>query len=715
MPLTKLQFKPGINREGTNYSNEGGWYDGDKIRFRSGYVERIGGWNKVTTETYEGTVRQLHDFSTLSSESILFMGSEKKALLEESGTIYDITPNRRDVVLAADPLETTGGAGSGIITVTDVDHGASVGDFVVFKGATAFDGLTTGDLNKEHVVVTVINDDEYTVDTGGSATAGSTTGGGSALDAEYQIAIGLNSTVLGPGWGAGTWGRFTWSSAAGSLAGQTLRLWFADNFGEDLIVNIADGNLYYWDATNGKTNRAVELGTLTGASDVPTVARKVLVSEIDRHVLCFGANTIGTATQDPLLIRWSSQESVTDWTPKAENTAGDLRLSQGSEIVTAVRTSRQILVFTEHSLHSVQYIGPPYTFGTALLGDNIRIAGPNTAISVNDTVYWMGQEGFFMYDGRIRPIPCSVRQYVFDDLNRNQSFKFHAGSLTSANEIWWFYATADSNEVDRYVVYNYLENTWYYGSLARSAWNDRSSGARSYPQAAATDNFLYNHEFGLDDGSNSPATAINAYVESADFDIGDGDNFMFVRRVLPDLNFGQSTAANPEAEFTMSSRNYSGNVQGNTKTLTLSSNPIETTGGAGSGVITVTTPSNHGAAVGDFVEITGAATVDGLTTDNLNQRLKVASVPTLTTFTVNTGGSATTGSVTGGGSSVKVEFIKSGDAIRSSVVSGQDNYTNQLHMRLRGRHMALKVESNQIGCKWRLGAPRLDMRPDGRR
>jgi len=713
MPLTKLQFKPGINREGTNYSNEGGWYDGDKIRFRSGYVERIGGWNKVTTETYEGTVRQLHDFSTLNSESILFMGSEKKALLEESATIYDITPNRRDVVLAADPLESNG-AGSGIITVTDVDHGASVGDFVVFKGATAFDGLTTDDLNKEHVVASVIDDDTYTVDTGGSATAGSVTGGGSALNAEYQIAIGLNSTVLGPGWGAGTWGRFTWSSAAGSLAGQTLRLWFADNFGEDLIVNIADGNLYYWDATNGKTNRAVELGTLTGASDVPVVARKVLVSEIDRHVLCFGANTLGTSTQDPLLIRWSSQESAVDWTPKATNTAGDLRLSQGSEIVTAVRTSRQMLVFTEHSLHSVQYIGPPYTFGTALLGDNIRIAGPNTAISVNDTVYWMGQEGFFMYDGRIRPIPCSVRQYVFDDLNRNQSFKFHAGSLTSANEIWWFYCTAASTEVDRYVVYNYAENLWYYGSLARTAWNDRSSGARSYPQAASTDNFLYNHEFGLDDGSQSPATAINAYVESADFDIGDGENYMFVRRVLPDLNFGTSSASNPEAEFTMSARNYSGSVRGNTQTLTLGANPLQTTGGAGSGVLTVTS-ATHGLAVNDFVELSGGLTFDGITAGQINQRLKVLSTPTEDTFTVNTGGSATTGSIAGGGAAVQAEFIKSGDVVRSSVINGEDNYSDQIYTRLRGRQVSLKVESNQIGCKWRLGAPRLDMRPDGRR
>jgi hypothetical protein len=400
-------------------------------------------------------------------------------------------------------------------------------------------------------------------------------------------------------------------------------LWFADDFGEDLLMNIADGSIYYWDASGGTTTPAVELSSLTGASDVPTVARKVLVSEVDRHVLCFGANPIGETAQDPLLIRWSSQESPTDWTPTATNTAGDLRLSQGSEIVTALRTSRQILIWTDHSLHSLQFLGPPYTFGTALLGDNIRIAGPNTAISVNDIVFWMGQENFYMYDGRIQPIPCSVRQYVFNDINRNQSFKFHAGSLASQSEVWWYYCSESSEEIDRYVVYNYLEQTWYYGNLARTAWNDRAAGQRSYPQAASTDQYLYDQEFGLDDGSTSPATPVDAFVQSSDFDIGDGDQFMFIRRIIPDLNFSTSTAAAPEVEFTMTARNYNGNVTG--------------------------------------------------------------------------------------------QGTDSGDVIRSSVVSGQDNYTNQLFMRLRGRQMNLKVSSDTTGVKWRLGSPRLEMRPDGRR
>jgi len=621
VPLTKLVFRPGINREGTNYSNEGGWYDGDKIRFRSGYVERIGGWRQVSGPVI-GTCRKLHDFTTLASQNLLFMGTNKKAYLEDSGAIYDITPIRRTVTLGSNPFETQT-AGTGVIRVTDTAHGATLGDFVTFSGATAFDGLTTGDLNKEQEITSIIDANTYEVNTGGVSTSGSTSGGGASISAAYQINIGLNTTILGPGWGAGTWGRFTWGSGAGSLAGQTLRLWEADDYGEDLLFNISDGPIYYWDASGTTSTRGVALTSLSGASDVPVVARKVLVSETDRHVLCFGANPIDSADQDPLLIRWSSQESLTDWTPRPTNTAGDIRLSQGSEIITAVRTSRQVLVWTDHTLHSVQFLGPPYTFGTALLGDNIRIAGPNTAISVNDIVFWMGQENFYLYDGRIQAIPCTVREYVFSDINRNQSFKFHAGSLASQNEVWWYYCSENSDEIDRYVVYNYLEQTWYYGTLARTAWNDRASGQRSYPQATGVDNWLYDHEYGLDDGSVSPAVAVNAYVQSADFDIGDGDNFMFIRRIIPDLSFRTSTAANPEVTFTMIARNYNG------------------------------VGTNNG-------------------TD-------------------------------------------SGDVIRTTTVGGQHDYTDQLFMRLRGRQMALKVESDTTGVKWRLGAPRLEVRPDGRR
>ena len=619
MPLIKLAFKPGINREGTSYSNEGGWYDGNLIRFRSGYVERMGGWAKANSNTFEGTVRKLHDFVTLSSANLLFMGSNEKVYLEESGSLHDITPIRSTVSLPNNPITTA--SSGGVVTVTTSGaHGASVGDYVTLASLTATDGITTAQLNKEHEIASVPSTTTFTVDTGGTASSGSTAGGGSSGTAAFQISVGLNSTVLGSGWGAGTWGRFTWNSSVGSLAGQTLRLWFADDFGEDLIFNLNDGDIYFWDATNGTSTRAVLLSSLTGASDVPTVARKVLVSDIDSHVLCFGANAIGSSDQDPLLIRWSSQESAIDWTPTATNTAGSLRLSQGSEIVAAVRTTRQILVFTDHSLHSVSFIGAPYTFGTALLADNIRIAGPNTAISINDVVFWMGQENFYVYDGRITPIPCSVRDYVFNDLNRNQSFKFHTGSLASQSEVWWFYCTADSTEIDRYVVYNYANQTWYYGSLARTAWNDRAAGQRSYPQATSTDNYLYNHEFGLDDGSTNPSSAINAFIESSDFDIGDGYQFMFIRRLIPDLTFNGSDADNPAAVFSMKSRDFSG---------------------------------------------------DSYSTDS--------------------------------------------DTVTRSATSPVEQYTNEIFLRERGRQMSLKVENTAKGVKWRLGAPRLEAQPDGRR
>jgi hypothetical protein len=620
VPLSKLVFKPGINREGTNYSNEGGWFDGDKIRYRYGYVEKLGGWVKAAQEQIVGTTRKLLDFVTLSSESLLFIGTHKKVYLEDSGALNDITPIRRTVTLGANPL-TTDSAGSGVITVSDTGHGAEVGDFVTFSSATAFDGLTTDNLNKEHEVTVVVNANSYKVNTGGTASSGSVAGGGSSVSAAYQINIGLDLTVLGPGWGAGTWGRFTWGSGAGSLAGQTLRLWFADNFGEDLIFNVADGNIYYWDATGSVSSRAVLLSSVSGANNVPTVARKLLVSETDRHVLAFGTNPIGSANQDPLLIRFSSQESLTDWEPRATNTAGDIRLSQGSEIVTAVRTSRQILVWTDSSLHSIQFIGPPFTFGTAMLGDNVRIAGPNAVTSVNDLVFWMGQENFYLYDGRIQPIPCSVRDYVFSDLNRNQSFKIYSGSLASQNEIWWFYPSVSSDENDRYVIYNYGEQVWYYGNLARTAWNDRGAGQRSYPQATGADDYLYNHENGNDDGSTNPASAILSFVQSSDFDIGDGDQFMLIRRVLPDLTFTGSTAASPQVDFIMQSRDFTGDA---------------------------------------FTE------------------------------------------------------SPQGTVIRS-VSSPIEQYTDQVFVRARGRQMSLKIQSNTTGVKWRIGAPRLDARADGRR
>jgi len=554
MPMQKLVFQPGINREGTRYSAEGGWFDCDKIRFRQGFPEKIGGWLAATTNTFLGSARKLHDFVTLASLDLLFLGTEKKIYIEQSGTYNDITPIRVTRTLGSNPIATADTTGT--ITVTDSSgHGAIIGDFVTFSGATATGGITAAQLNTEHVVVSIPSDNTFTVLTAGTATS-TTSGGGASVVAAYQINVGLNTSVLGPGWGAGTWGRFTWGSSAGALAGNTLRLWFVDNFGEDIIANIADGTIYFWDASAGTSTRAVALTSLTGASDVPTVCRKILVSEADRHVLAFGANTLGSADQDPLLIRWSDQESAVDWTPTAINTAGDLRLSQGSEIITAVRTRRETLVWTDHTLHSIQFIGPPYTFGTALLADNTKIAGPNTAMAVNDLVYWMGYQNFFVYDGRVNVIPCSVRSYVFDDINRQQSFKFHIGSVSIHSEVWWFYCSAGSTEIDRYVIYNYLEKVWYFGTLVRTAFNDGTSGARSFPQAPDTSGVLYNHENGQNDGT----SAISAHIESGDFDIEDGYQFLLIRRLLPDIRFETSAASSPVATFTIKSRDFSGSA-----------------------------------------------------------------------------------------------------------------------------------------------------------
>ena len=622
MPLSKLGFKPGINREGTNYSNEGGWFDGDKIRFRSGYVERIGGWTRVTNDVIIGTARKIFDFVTLASQNLLFIGTEKKVYLENSGTFSDITPIRSTLTLGNNPINTTGGAGSGVITVTtQTSHLALTGDFVTFTGLTDTDGITAAQLNIEHEITSVPSTTTFTVTTAGSATSGSTAGGGNSKTAAFQLNTGLNTTILGDGWNSGTWGRFTWGSASGSLAGSTLRLWFADNFGEDLIFNANDGAIYYWDATNGTSTRAVLASSLTGASDVPVSVRKVLVSEVDRHVIAFGSNPIDSATQDPMLIRFSSQESAVDWTPTATNTAGDIRLAKGSEIITATPTSRQILVWTDQALYSMQLLGPPFTFGVSLLGDNIRIAGPNVVVGVNDTVYWMGQENFYVYDGRIQAIPCTVRDYVFNDMNNQQSFKFHGGSISSQTEVWWFYCSSSSSEIDRYVVYNYTEKAWYYGTLVRTTWNDRGTGLRSFPQATGTDNYLYNHESGLDDFSTGSAVAINAYIESSDFDIGDGQQFMLINRILPDLTFNGSTTNSPSALFTIQSRDFSGD---------------------------------------SFAE------------------------------------------------------SPSGSAVRTAT-SPVEQYTDQVFVRARGRQLSIKIQNTDTGVKWRLGAPRIDVRADGRR
>ena len=576
MPLTKLQFQPGINRESTSYSNEGGWYDMDKVRFRMGYPEKIGGWTKLGIKSFLGSCRALHSWRTIALNNYIGLGTNDKYYIEEGQGYYDITPIREttsagDVTFAASD-------GSSTITVTDTNHGAVVGDFVTFSGAVSLGGLVTADvLNQEYKINSIVGSNSYTITarevnsvpditvdgvyTPVAVTANSSDSGngGSSVVGAYQINTGLDTSVFGNGWGAGTWSRGAWNSAAViDTLTDTLRLWSHDNFGEDLIINVYNGGIYYWDASavTPLTTRAVPLSSLAGASNTPTVAAKVIVSDVDRHVIAFGANSLGSATQDPLLIRFSDQENAADWTPSTTNTAGDLLIGSGSRIVTALETRQQILVFTDASLHVMQYLGPPFTFGINMISENVTIASPNSAIAIEDNVFWMGNNEFYTYGGAVQKLPCTVRDYVFSDFNQNQSEKVFAASNTSFSEVWWYYPSANSDNVDRYVVYNYQQNIWYYGTLARGAWIDR--GVEQNPIAAGLDGYLYTHENGFDDGSQNPATAISAYIESSQFDIGDGNNFSFVSRIIPDVTFRDSTASSPSVTFTMKARNFPG-------------------------------------------------------------------------------------------------------------------------------------------------------------
>ena len=574
MPLTKLQFKPGINRETTSYSNEGGWFDTDKVRFRFGFPEKIGGWAKLTTNAFLGTCRALHSFVALDGTKYIGVGTHLKYYLNEGGAYNDITPVRATTTNGITFAATNG---SSTITATDSSHGATEGDFVTISGAATLGGLITADvLNQEYQIDTVPSDNTYTFTartvstiasitttsglnpTAVTANASDSGNGGAGVDGVYQQTVGLNTSVTGTGWGAGVWGRGTWNSGSSlAVAGSTLRIWSHDNFGEDLIINARDSNIFYWDKTNGTSTRAVALSSLTDSESAPTIPKKVIVSDRDRHIIAFGCDPEGAiGTQDPLLIRFSSQESNIEWAAKATNTAGDLRLGSGSEIVTAVETRQQILVFTDVSLHSMQFLGPPFTFGINALSENITIAGPLSAIAVEDMVFWMGQNEFYVYAGAVQRLPCTVRDYVFNDFNDEQIEKVTASTNTAFSEVWWFYPSADSEECDRYVIYNYEQKIWYFGNLGRTVWLDR--GIENLPIAASTDHYLYFHETGFDDGSTDPVTAISAHIESSQIDVGDGEQFTFINRAIPDITFRDSTAEAPKAVFTVKTRNYPG-------------------------------------------------------------------------------------------------------------------------------------------------------------
>ena len=639
MPLQKLQFQPGINRETTSYSNEGGWFDCDKVRFRQGFPEKIGGWSKIGSTSFLGTCRALHPWRTLSLDGYLGVGTHLKYYAEYGQGYYDITPIRSTT--SAGDVTFSASNGSSTITVSDPSHGAVVNDFVTFSGAVSLGGnITAAVLNQEYQIVSVTDSSTYTVQARAAGTTSSITvdgqysptpvvanssdsgNGGSSVVGTYQINVGLDTSVLGTGWGAGSWGRGTWNSAASvDLITDTLRVWTHDNFGENLLMNVMNGGIYYWQPSGGlSNNRAVAISSLAGANQAPTIATKVIVSDVDRHVIAFGcdpATNIGT--QDPLLIRFSDQENITDWNSTADNSAGSLSIGSGSKIVTAIETRQQILVFTDISLHALQYVGPPFTFGINMISDNITIRSPSSVAAVQDTVYWMGKSEFYIYNGGVQTLPCSVKDYVFSDFNSSQAEKCFAAVNSSFSEVWWFYPSSSSDNNDRYVVYNYLQNVWYYGTMVRTAWIDR--GVEENPIAASRDGYLYNHEIGFDDGSTSPASAISAYIESSQFDLGEGDSFSFVKRLIPDLTFRSSTALPPTANFTLKARNFPG---------------------------------------GNYLQ-TNSKAVE-----------KTASVPV-------------------------------------------EQFTQDAHVRLRGRSIAVKVDSSTTGVSWRLGSPRIDIRSDGRR
>ena len=552
MSLQKLNFKPGINREVTRYTNENGWYECDKVRFRAGYPEKIGGWQRISASTYLGVGRSLQNFVTLAGVNLVSVGTNLKFYLEEGGIYKDITPIR--ATTAAGDVTFSATNGSSTITVTDTAHDVEVTDFVTFSGAVTLGGnITASVLNQNYQVVSVPSIDTYTItakNTAGStvtANASDTSNGGSSVVGAYEIHTGESVAIPLVGWSAGAWGVGVWG--VGSTSVKQLRIWSQSNFGEDLIFGPRGGDIFYWDASNGVDTRAVYLNTLGGASNVPVVQNTILVSDTSRFVFCLGTNNLGETSMDPMLVRWSDQEDPTNWTPAATNQAGSIRLSKGTEIVTAVQSRQEILIWTDSSLYSFQYQGAPVVWGTQLVADNISITSQNCVAVANGVAFWMGREKFYVYDGRTQTLPCDVRRYVFSDFNVLQSSQIFAGTNEAFHEVWWFYCSADSTTIDRYVVYNYVEKTWYYGTLARSAWID--SGLRNFPIAATYSNNLTEHEVGVDDKETATTTAISATITSGQFDIEDGDRFAFVWRVMPDITFVGSSATSPQATMSL--------------------------------------------------------------------------------------------------------------------------------------------------------------------
>jgi hypothetical protein len=543
MPLKKLQLKSGVNREGTRYSTEGGWFSCDKIRFRSGQPEKIGGWQQVTNDQFLGVCRSLWAWAALDGTRYVGLGTNLKyyIALAGGGAYNDVTPIRETAILN-NPFT---GNGTTTVTVTDVAHGAVAGDFVTYSGAT---GTYASTFNAEFQIVSILTVDTYTITTSSVIAAG--TYGGATVTSAYQVNVGDAIQVPLTGWGAGGWGLGGWGIGTTGAALTNIRIWNHDNFGEDLIFGPIDGAMYYWDQTAGLTARGVALTSLSGASDVPTVQHLLTVSDTSRFVLAFGCNDYGSSAQDTMLIRWSDQESAVNWTPAATNQAGSVRLSHGSRIEAVAQVRQEFLVWTDTALYSLQYLGPPIVWGTQLLSDNTSIVSDRAWATAAGVTYWMGNGKFYRYDGRVETLVCDLRQYVFSDFNVNQTQQVFASTNEQFNEIWWFYCSASSTVVDRYVIYNYIEKAWYYGMMGRTAWID-TSVASDVPMATDYNRRLLNHETGVDDNATTTTLPIEAYITSSEFDIDDGHNFGFVWRVIPDVNFTGSTAVSPTMNLTL--------------------------------------------------------------------------------------------------------------------------------------------------------------------
>ena len=646
MPLSKLQFRPGVNRDQTNYSNEGGWFACDKIRFRSGYPEKIGGWVKSTPTPFAGVCRNMWNWITTFSDNLLSLGTNAKLYIEAGGNYYDITPLRSVNPTLTTPstdncIQTSTTAPTTITVVIPAGHGTQTGNYVTISGVVGpVGGVAASQINGNHKV-TVLSSSTFTFLITGPVTSNSAGGGGTAISISFEIDAGNPVPLNGYGWGTGTWGRSGWGLGSTSPVSQPQRDWWMDNFDNDLVANIRNGAPYIWQrgstvdpgaalSTRAITLQAYATANSYVANDVPVKVMQLLVSQQDKHLIAFGAVPFGSTNAndfDPMLIRWASQDAPGNWTPTVTNTAGDLRISRGSRIVRALPTRQEILVWTDSHLYTLQFLGTTDVFGLQEYADNISIASPRAVATASNITYWMGQDKFYAYTGRVETLPCTLRNHVFQNLNFAQAEQIISGTNEQWNEVWWFYPTADSEVNNAYVVYNHLDRLWYYGSIDRTAWLD--TALRRYPQAANTpvavnnlgdvtvgDGYLYSHENGLDDDG----AALSAYIESSDFDLGEGDQFMLTRRMLPDVNFDDSTANTPEVTLEVRTRNFPGS--------SLSNNP----------------------------------------------------------------------------SDAKL-------VMRTTV----DTYTEQVFVRARARQMALKVISDQLGVQWQLGAPRLDMREDGRR